>query len=95
MSFGLTGRRGEASTGRKMTLGPQMLVPLRTIDVALTPTSREEPEPADILSPEQVSRLRCEGRIAAFQGLSPRACPYMVSSPKQREAWLEGYNTLK
>lgn len=95
MTVGLTGRQGEASTGEKMTPGPQTLGRLRTVDAAPVSPSDDESEGTESLSPEQASRLRCEGRIAAFQGLSPRACPYMISNPQQREAWLEGYNTVK
>ena len=47
------------------------------------------------LKPDDAARLRCEGRNAAFAGLSARSCPYATSSRAKREAWLEGYHTSK
>lgn len=77
---------------------PPVLATLRRIEAKLKEGRPKPDDTADVepvLTPDDAARLRCEGRNAAFAGLSARSCPYATSSRAKREAWLEGYHTSK
>ncbi|KQS81041.1 hypothetical protein ASG25_05935 [Rhizobium sp. Leaf384] len=99
MTFSVSGSRGDPSLPRideKRAL-PALAV-LRHIEAKLKhglPTAEEPAEVEPVLTQDDMARLRCEGRNAAFAGLSARSCPYAVSSRAQREAWLEGFHTSR
>ncbi|CZT34110.1 Rmf/CrpP family protein [Rhizobium sp. 9140] len=95
MTFIMPGQRGE----RTADATAPVLAALRSIEARL---KRERPPASDdlndvepALTPEDVVRMRCEGRNAAFEGRALRSCPYAGSSRAKREAWIEGFNTMK
>ncbi|TCL96137.1 hypothetical protein C8J38_101492 [Rhizobium sp. PP-WC-2G-219] len=99
MTFIMPGQRGENTTARTADATAPVLATLRSIEARL---KRERPPSSDDLDdvelplmPEEVARLRCEGRNAAFEGRALRSCPYVGSSRAKREAWIEGFNMMK
>lgn len=90
MSFSLTGRPDGATSQGVLGASGKLLPALHEAGSEASEASETAP-----LSPDDLSRLRCEGRTAAFLGLSLRACPYSGATRAEREAWMEGYNTVK
>jgi hypothetical protein len=98
MTFILTGRKAEVPIGRNTRATMPVLRVLRRIEAGITtPVATvendhlHEPE----MTSEEAAELRCEGRIAAFQSRPVQSCPYNMASRARRDAWLEGYNTVK
>lgn len=92
-------QRGEAPSPRSPDARVPVLAALQSIptrrerDTSSVPDDVVEDEP--VLTSEDVARLRCEGRNAAFEGMTLRSCPYSTASRARREAWIEGFNTVK
>ncbi len=99
MTFIVPGQRGENITARTIDATAPVLATLRSIEARLKrempPSSDDLGEAEPALMPEEAARLRCEGRNAAFEGMALRSCPYTASSRAKREAWIEGFNTMK
>lgn len=99
MTFIVPGQTGEHTATRTADAPAPVLAALRSIQARL---ERDMPPPSDdcgeaepALTPEEAARLRCEGRNAAFEGMALRSCPYSASSRAKRDAWIEGFNTMK
>lgn len=99
MTLIVPGPTGEGANRRITEATSPVLNTLRSIEARLkrdmTPPFVDHDEIEPPLTLEEAARLRCEGRNAAFQGMPLRSCPYATSSRAKREAWLEGFNTVK
>lgn len=99
MTLVIPGQTGERENRRITEATSPVLNTLRSIEARLkrdmTPPFGDHGDIEPALMPEEAARLRCEGRNAAFQGMPLRSCPYATSSREKRDAWLEGFNTVK